>query len=132
MKLLFLSLTLFFLFPAIAQDTKVEEPKEELIKVKISDDISELPQTEIPKVKKPQVEIEVVETIDASAPSSSTPGQVLVVKEQSSTPAPIAEIKPTNPDKNLIIYFVLLLVIVLGIMLLASLVPASSSTRSDK
>ena len=118
---------LILLFTSVglcAQDAEKSE-KEGVVKVKLSDDPSELPQVETKKETLSDVEIEVVEKVNVITAESDTAN---TGTDSIST----VKITPTEPDNNLMIYFILLMVIVVGVMLLASIIPGPSSTRTEK
>ena len=130
MKLLILTLSILFSVKSVLsaqEDSQLK--KTEVVKVKITEETTELPQTITEKVTSPKVEIELVEKVEITTSDSSVvdapePVTVNTVDKEQFT--------PTKPDNNLMIYFILLMVIVIGIMALASVIPGPSSTRTDK
>jgi len=123
-----LTITLLILFVAgaglCAQDAEKPE-KDGVVKVKLTDDPSDLPQVETKKDALSGVEIEVVDKVNVITADSDSSNAA--AKNTSAV-----KIIPTQPDNNLMIYFILLMVIVVGIMLLASIIPGPSSTRTEK
>ena len=115
----------------------LEEAKENAadsgeVKVKIVEEVLVPPTVEKENTASPDVEIEVVEKIDSSLLGVNV--EKVVSTPTASTvnaPVAVAEITPANPDKNLVIYFILLMVIVVGIMVLASVIPAPRSRNSQ-
>lgn len=115
----------------------LEELKEKLVvseevKVKIVEEVPRVPTENLQKTSFPEVEIEIVEKIDSTLLGVHTENVSSVPTSSISQPIAVAELTPTNPDKNLVIYFILLMVVVVGIMILASVIPASRSRNSQQ
>ena len=123
-------LTLLIIFSAhstLPADESAKPKQDEVVKVRLSEETTELPQTDSLKENLPEVEIKVVEEVNIVPAGSKTTVQDPLLAVSANK-----KITATQPDNNLVIYFILLMVIVVGIMALASIIPGPSSTRTDK
>ena len=114
----------------------LEELKEKIevseeVKVKIIEKASSESTPKSSNTISPVVEIELVEKIDATTLGLKPESSLASPTSSVSQPVAVAELVPENPDKNLVIYFILLMAIVIGIMVLASLIPASRSKNKQ-
>lgn len=130
MKKLILILTVFITAPSIMgiESAGDKETTTGEVKVKITEETSEVPSTESTNIASPDIEIEVVEKVDISTSLVSVKSTPTSAKNAVPV-ASVTEISPTNPDKNLIIYFILLIAIVIGILGLATLIPPPRSKK---
>ena len=128
MKTFILTLLIIFSTQSLLPADESAKPKQdEVVKVRISEETTELPQTDSLKENLPEVEIKVVEEVNIVPAGSKTTVQDPLLAVSANK-----KITATQPDNNLVIYFILLMVIVVGIMALASIIPGPSSTRTDK
>ena len=131
MKKLIIILTIFILsFTAVGADQgELKILKNSEVKVKLTETGTGSEAGDTPAVKQSEVEIEIVEQVGIDKPSSSTQG---TSSPDTTPPIIISELAPANPDKNLVIYFILLMTIVIGIMLMATLIPGPKAKQDTK
>lgn len=130
MKKLILILTVFITAPSIMGIEGVGDKENATgeVQVKITEKTSKVPATESTNIASPDIEIEVVEKVDITPTLVSVKSVPTSVKSAAPV-ASVTEITPTNPDKNLIIYFILLIAIVIGILGLATIIPPQRTKK---
>lgn len=128
--ILFTIVLAFSLSLSAVEESKKKAEDSGVVKVRIIEESSSFSEEDEKKIASPKVDIKIVEnqssdlaTVGDSELASS--GTML------SQPVAVAELTPTNPDKNLVIYFILLMVIIVGIMVLATLIPAPRSRNNQ-
>lgn len=128
-NLILFSFLLVFSTSSYSDDQALEKSEDSgVVKVKLD----EAPLTEAEesvKGKSPEVEIEIVEKINLNqdlekAATTAKPDSDIA------TPA-TAALTPANPDKHLMLYFILLMAVVVGIMIIASLIPPPRSRNQQ-
>ena len=126
MKNLILSLVLFgsSLSVLALEESKEQTENSGEVKVRIIEKSTSQVEDSTKAKEAPEVEIKIVDKKSQEVLSSPKTGTL-------SQPVAVAELTPTDPDKNLVIYFILLMVIVVGIMVLATLIPAPRSRNNS-
>lgn len=128
--ILFTILLAFSFSLSAVEESKKEAEDSGVVKVRIIEESSSFSEEGEKKITSPKVDIKIVENQSSDLAAAGDSG-LASSGTTLSQPVAVAELTPTNPDKNLVIYFILLMVIIVGIMVLATLIPAPRSRNNQ-